>query len=113
MPTPSRPSSPDWTAFRWHTFVLASVAMLAAAEAQSERALRLDGAALAVAETLGTALTQPIPAQRSAMLSRAREEPGSARAEAVTIAGRTATLDRAVAVALAWLGPALDHPPGC
>lgn len=87
---------------RRQAFTVSTVAALRASQAPA-RAIRLDGAAVAVCERLGTRLEPALRAQYDAQLAPARLMLGEDEAAAAETAGQAMTLADAVDETLAWL----------
>jgi DNA-binding CsgD family transcriptional regulator len=90
--------------------LLAGSASLAAAEGRPERALHLAGAVTALAEAFKLSFLPGVPARLDRGAQRARSAVSGAVAEAAWEAGRTMTLDQAIAYALAN-EPSAGEPP--
>jgi predicted ATPase/class 3 adenylate cyclase len=89
---------------RRQSFTLSAAATLAAARGDPERAVRLDGAAQAAAESIGAVLARPAREVWDAQIDAARAALGEPAATVAWEAGRRTPLDRAVDEALGWLG---------
>jgi predicted ATPase/DNA-binding CsgD family transcriptional regulator/Tfp pilus assembly protein PilF len=89
-------------------FTLSAVATLAAAEGESERAIRLNSAAVAAVQTLGAVLAPAMRAVYDAQLAPARRALGERAAAVAEAVGRAMTLETAVEEALARLADSSD-----
>ena len=80
-----------------------SAAATLIAERDPERAIRLDGAAIAACERLGARLERGLRVQYESRLSPARQQLGDVNASLALEAGRSMALDEAVDEAITWL----------
>jgi non-specific serine/threonine protein kinase len=88
---------------RRQAFALWTVAALAVASGEPERAVRLDAAASAAAESIGAVLAQPVRQLYDALLAPAHRALGEDGVVAARQAGRGLALRQAVDDALTWL----------
>jgi non-specific serine/threonine protein kinase len=91
--------------------VLGTIATLAAAERDWERAVRLRAAADASAEAIGVVLSRPMREQWDAQLEPARRALGKQGEAAAVAAGRALTLEQATDEVLTWLAAPADKGP--
>ena len=89
---------------RRQSLCLSAVATLAKGQGELALALKLDAAAQAAARSVGTMRAAPARAITDREMEDARATLGEPAATAASEAGRRLSLDRAVDVALAWLG---------
>jgi len=94
---------------RGSTYALEALGCIVAAEGQARRAARLFGAAQALREPLGDFLSATLQADRERAVARVRAQLGEAGFTASAAAGRTLSLEQAIALARG--AEAADTPP--